>query len=333
MVPSEKDLVFRYTAPVDQDVLSKPLNPVLNDRQFCGFGRHLLVFPELKNRTLKSFSLTIKHPENWTLVTSLGASADTLTFDNTDDLRGLMICAGDYTVKEFTLPNKTRQDPTRTGRSSSRNEEAPGWSRPPPLDRGSLLAKKQQYAYLSSAALLEEQFLSMGRDELLAALDEIETAELPQATRDDLEQLIGSRLIGLALRGIQARDGISYAEVSEMALRYHETSQNDEILIPLLDRPTGDESRPASRVMAARLLDPELRRKQREISSIIMSHARDPEERLAFLDAFREWSATLPNGELNEEAHTGCLTALAYRKNRANHPARKRLLTIQVYPR
>ena len=75
MVPSEKDLVLRYTAPVGQVVLSEPLKPVLNDRQFCGFGRHLLLFPELKNRTFKRFSLTIEHPDDWKLVTSLGTGA------------------------------------------------------------------------------------------------------------------------------------------------------------------------------------------------------------------------------------------------------------------
>ena len=113
VVKSESDLVLRYAVPIEQGVFEDVLKPVHNDGQFCAFGEHLVVTPVLKNRKFKRFSLTLECPKEWTLVTSLGTGTNTYTFENVGDLNGLMICAGDYTVKEFTLPNKNREDPTR----------------------------------------------------------------------------------------------------------------------------------------------------------------------------------------------------------------------------
>jgi hypothetical protein len=50
------------------------------------------------------------------------------------------------------------------------------------------------------------------------------------------------------------------------------------------------------------------------LSPLIRDNCTSPEERLAFLDAFREWRDTLPEGELNKDTLTSCFSALAYPK-------------------
>ena len=113
VVKTAENLEFRYAAPVDQEVFLETQHPVLNGRQFCGFGQHLLVFPELKHRAFEQYVLTLNYPEDWTLVTSLGVNRRVIKVDRFEDLRGLMICAGDYAFEEFTLPNRTKASPTR----------------------------------------------------------------------------------------------------------------------------------------------------------------------------------------------------------------------------
>ena len=112
--------------------------------------------------------------------------------------------------------------------------------------------------------LAMEEGASMGEirhDNSLPAAERIEilrgwvTAQTPHL----IDQATGKGLLGLVGRG-----GTTYADAAELALSYYEQNPSDELLIPLLDRSSGDESRPSARIMAARLSDETLRRKYME---------------------------------------------------------------------
>jgi hypothetical protein len=105
---------------------------------------------------------------------------------------------------------------------------------------------------------------SMGktrRDDSLPPAERIEV--LRACLANQAPQLMDS-VTGKGFVRCLGRGGASYADVAELALSYYEANPNDELLIPLLERKTDDESKPAARIMAARLSDETLRRKYLE---------------------------------------------------------------------
>lgn len=128
------------------------------------------------------------------------------------------------------------------------------------MDRIQATPAEREACVLNAAAELAKHGTFDDNDSL-APTEKIEAlrAWVGTQTPQLLDRATGNGLASLGRNG-----GEFYAEAAKLALSYHAASPHDELLIPLLDLDTGDESSASARALAERLSDPALRRKYLE---------------------------------------------------------------------